>query len=81
VLLTAAFMLMTMLHQYPFVHAWLTVKVVLIVLYIVLGVFAITRGRTRRVRLICFVAAIATFGCILSVARAHRPLGVFAALG
>ena len=29
VLLTAALMLATLLHQYPFVHAWLTVKVLL----------------------------------------------------
>ena len=37
VLLTAALMLATILHQYPFVHAWLTVKVLLLVVYIVLG--------------------------------------------
>jgi uncharacterized membrane protein SirB2 len=31
VLLTAALMLTTILHQYPFVHSWLTAKVVLLV--------------------------------------------------
>ena len=40
VLLTAALMLVTILHQYPFVHAWLTVKVLLLVVYIVLGTLA-----------------------------------------
>jgi uncharacterized membrane protein SirB2 len=30
VLLTAALMLVTILHQYPFVHSWLTAKVVLL---------------------------------------------------
>lgn len=78
VLLTAALMLMTMLQQYPFVHSWLTVKILLIVVYIVLGAFAIRRGRTRQVRLACFVAALATFGFIVSVARTHTPLGLFA---
>ena len=39
-LLTAALMLATLLHQYPFVHAWLTVKVLLLVVYVVLGSFA-----------------------------------------
>jgi uncharacterized membrane protein SirB2 len=37
VLLAAALMLTTIVHQYPFVQAWLTVKVLLLVVYIVLG--------------------------------------------
>ena len=40
VLLTAALMLATVLHQYPFVHAWLTVKVSFLVVYVVLGSYA-----------------------------------------
>ncbi len=75
VLLTAALMLMTIVHQYPFVHAWLTVKVVLLMVYIVLGSYALKRGRTRRTRLVCYIAALAVFLFILSIARAHDPLG------
>jgi len=74
-LLTAAVMLVAMLHQYPFVQAWLTVKVLLLAVYIVLGVFALRRGRTRRVRAICYVAALAVFATIIGVALAHNPLG------
>jgi uncharacterized membrane protein SirB2 len=77
VLLTAAFMLMTVSRQYPFVQSWLTVKVLLIVLYIVIGVFALRRGRTPKVRLISFIAALAIFAFVISIARAHHPLGVF----
>jgi uncharacterized membrane protein SirB2 len=77
-LLTAALMLATILRQYPFVHAWLTVKVCLLVVYIVLGTFALKRGRTPGVRLWCFIAAIAVYLFIASVARAHNPLGIFA---
>ena len=77
VLLTAALMLMTIVHQYPFVHHWLTVKVVLLVAYIVLGSFALKRGKTRNARLGFTVAALVVFAFILSVARAHDPLGVF----
>lgn len=80
VLLTAALMLMTIVHQYPFVHAWLTVKVVLLVVYIVLGSFALKRARTRTARLAYFAAALLVFGYIYSVARAHHPLGVFSGL-
>ena len=53
VLLTAALMLATILHQYPFVHGWLTAKVLLLVVYIVLGTFALKRARTRRARAWC----------------------------
>jgi uncharacterized membrane protein SirB2 len=76
-LLTAALMLATILHQYPFVHAWLTVKVTLLIVYIVLGTFALKRARTRATRIGCFVAAVAVYLFIASVARAHHPLGVF----
>ncbi len=80
VLLTAALMLVTILHQYPFVQAWLTVKVLLLVVYVVLGSFALKRGATRTVRLYCFLAALAVYLFIASVARAHDPLGVLKSL-
>jgi len=76
VLLTAALMLVTILHQYPFVQGWLTMKVVLLVVYIVLGTFALKRAPSRRARAWCYAAAIAVFLFIVSVARAHQPLGI-----
>jgi uncharacterized membrane protein SirB2 len=80
-LLVAALMLVAILHQYPFVQAWLTVKVLLLVVYIVLGVFALRRGRTRAQRGAYFVAALTVFGFIISVAITHRPGGVFTLFG
>ena len=79
-LLTAALMLITILHQYPFVQAWLTVKVLLLVVYIVLGVFALRRAPTRAARASCFAAALAVYLYIVSVAYWHDPRGVFAVL-
>ncbi|HEY8538957.1 MAG TPA: SirB2 family protein [Steroidobacteraceae bacterium] len=78
VLLAAAIMLAVILHQYPFVHGWLTTKVLLLVVYIVLGSLGLKRARTKRMRWIAFVAALLVFGYIVSVARAHHPLGIFA---
>jgi uncharacterized membrane protein SirB2 len=75
VLLTAALMLATILHQYPFVHGWLTVKVLLLVVYIVLGTFALRRARTQRARAWSYAAALVVFLFIVSVARAHHPAG------
>jgi uncharacterized membrane protein SirB2 len=80
VLLTAALMLATILHQYPFVHGWLTTKVLLLVAYVGLGTCALKRGRTRRVRIACWLAALGVYGFIISVARAHHALGALIGL-
>jgi uncharacterized membrane protein SirB2 len=77
VLLTAALMLMTIVHQDPVRHGWLTVKVLLLVPYVVLGYMAL-RGATRGKRLAALAGAAVIFGYIYSVARAHDPLGWFA---
>ena len=76
-LLAAAIALTMIIHQYPFVQAWLTVKVLLLVVYIVLGTFALKRGRIRMVRTTCFFAAVVVFLFIVTVARAHNPWGAF----
>jgi uncharacterized membrane protein SirB2 len=77
VLLTAALMLTTIVEQYPFVHAWLTVKVVLLAVYIALGIVAFRKARARKVRVGCWVAALSVYGFIISVAVRHDPFGVF----
>jgi uncharacterized membrane protein SirB2 len=77
VLLTAALMLSTILRMYPLAQPWLTAKVALLVVYVVLGSFALKRGRTAAVRGACFAAAVAVYAFIISVARAHHPLGAF----
>lgn len=74
-LLTAAFMLMTMLHMYPIAHDWLTLKVLLLVVYVVFGVQALRRARSRRERLGWYLAALATYALMFGIARAHHPLG------
>lgn len=80
VLLTAALMLVTILHQYPFVHDWLTAKVALLIVYVVLGSFALRRGRTQAMRTSCWIAALLVYLFIASIARAHSPLGIAALL-
>src|SRR5690606_25493621 len=74
-LLTAAMMLLTILPSALYANGWLAVKVALIVLYVVLGVFALRRGRTRRARAIAYVAALLVFAQVYFIARAHHPLG------
>lgn len=79
-LLTAALMLLTLLPWAMFANGWLLVKLGLLVAYVVLGVFALRRGRTPRTRALAYAAALATFGAMYSIARAHHPLGALHAL-
>ncbi len=75
VLLTAALMLLTILPGAMFANGWLTLKLGLLVVYVVLGTFALKRGRTPRVRTICYVIALMTYLTMIGIARAHHPLG------
>jgi len=77
VLLTAALMLMTITGYDPVNDGWLTVKVALIVLYVILG-YRSLRAATRPARWATFAAAALVFAAIYSVARAHHPLGLLA---
>jgi uncharacterized membrane protein SirB2 len=79
-LLASALMLVMILHQYPFVQTWLTVKVLLLVVYIVLGTLALKRGRTRTLRATCYFAAMGVYLFIVSVAIAYHPWGIFSKL-
>lgn len=80
VLLTAALMLVTMLPGAVFANGWLTTKLVLLVVYIVLGSLALKRARTPRARLLSFVAAVVTYAFMFSIARAHHPSGMLRAI-
>ena len=75
VLLTAALMLLTILPGAMFANGWLTVKLLLVVVYVVLGVFALRRGRTPRIRATCYVLALLAFLAIVGIARMHHPWG------
>ena len=80
VLLTAALMLLTALKLNPFAVPWLSVKLCLLLAYIVLGTLALRRARTPRGRTICYAAALACFAFMYFVARAHHPLGLLQGL-
>jgi uncharacterized membrane protein SirB2 len=79
-LLGSAVSLAGILHQFPFVSSWLTAKLLLLVVYIVLGIFALRRGRTPLMRQVCFVAALSVYAFIISIAMTHNPRGLFAFL-
>lgn len=60
---------------------WLAVKLLLLVVYVILGSFALKRARTRSGKLICFVSAITTLLFMVSIAVTKAPLGIFSSTG
>ncbi|MBE7459154.1 MAG: SirB2 family protein [Burkholderiales bacterium] len=77
-LLAAAIGLSVELRQYPFVDGWLTAKVIGLLAYILFGMFALRRGRGKAVRAGFWLAALASFGYIVSVALTKDPRGFLA---
>lgn len=73
----AGLSLLLMLSVNPFSTPWLSVKLLCLVAYIVLGSLALKRARNEGVRRLSYVAALGLFIFMLSVAHSHHPLGVF----
>jgi uncharacterized membrane protein SirB2 len=73
VLLVSALALALRISQYPFVHAWLTAKVLALLAYIVLGSIALKYGRSRRARALSYGLALGVFLYIVAVAIARSP--------
>jgi uncharacterized membrane protein SirB2 len=80
VLLAAALSLAFMSEQYPFVAGWVTAKVLGVIAYIILGALALRDASTLRMRIVCWLAAMAVFGWIVSVALTRNPAGFLAVL-
>lgn len=78
VLLLSAIGLTLIPHQYPFIHGWLSAKVLALVAYIVLGSIALRYGSTKPIRAVSGVAALVVVGYIVSVALTRNPRGFLA---
>jgi uncharacterized membrane protein SirB2 len=72
-LLASAIALALMLAQYPFVHSWLTAKVIGLVFYIALGMVALKLGATLRVRIAAWIAAQLVLAYVVAVAITKNP--------
>ena len=68
VLLVSAIALVVMSGQYPWVAAWVGIKIVLLVAYIVVGTFALKRGKTKQQRTLFFAVSIAILLALFAVA-------------
>lgn len=77
-LLGSALTLAVLSRQYPFVQPWLTAKVVALLAYILIGMFALRRGPSRATRIAAWCVALGVFAYIVGVALTRDPW-VFAA--
>jgi len=78
VLLASALGLAWMLRLTPASTPWLMAKIVGLLFYIALGMIALQPGRPVGVRATAWVAALAVFGWIVSVALLKDPRGFVA---
>lgn len=79
-LLAAALTLTLLTGQYPFVDAWVTAKVFGLIVYIILGSLALKGFATKPLRLASWLAALAVFGYVISVALSRSPWGLLTQL-
>ena len=67
-LLIAAISMLVVAGMNPLDQPWLLAKIVGLLAYIALGTVALKRGRTKTVRVVALIAALAMFGYIMAVA-------------
>ncbi len=77
VLLLSALALVWMLRLDPMSAPWLMAKIGGLVVYIALGLVALRPGLSVPVRMAAWLAALATFAYIVSVAITKSPAGFF----
>jgi uncharacterized membrane protein SirB2 len=73
-LLGSALSMAWMSGQYPFVNGWLTAKLCGLLAYILLGMMALKRGRTKAIRARYFGLAVLAYVYIVSVALTRNTL-------
>ena len=72
-LLAAGATLWWMLSLQPLRDGWLGMKLLLVVVYIVLGSLALKRAPGRTAKAVAFAAALACVAAAATIARAHDP--------
>ncbi|MCY3803830.1 MAG: SirB2 family protein [Gammaproteobacteria bacterium] len=67
-LLVSAIALVVVTSQYPGPSSWINAKIVALVVYIMLGIIALNRGKTMQIRVTAWVLAVAVYIYMILVA-------------
>jgi len=73
--LTTGLILAFTIEQYPFLADWLTAKLTGLLVYILLGMTAMSGRISRAGKVVAFLAAVSIYAWILSVALLKSPWG------
>lgn len=76
-LLISAIVLVIITSQYPGPVAWINVKIIGVIIYIILGTIALKYGKTKRVRIIAWCLALLIYSYIVLVAISKNSLLIF----
>ena len=67
-LLVSAIALVVITSQYPGPSSWINAKIIALVIYILLGIIALNRGKTMQVRVTAWVLAVVVYAYMVLVA-------------
>ena len=67
-LLVSAIALVVITSQYPGPSSWINAKIVALVVYIMLGIIALNRGKTMQTRVTAWILAVAVYIYMILVA-------------
>ncbi len=79
-LVTAGVLMVTLLPREVFANHWLTVKLLFVSAYLLLGYAALLMPLARIRRALVLAGSLGCYGVAYSIARAHDPLGLLASL-
>jgi uncharacterized membrane protein SirB2 len=74
ILLLSGITLAVQIGQYPFIDAWLTAKMLALLVYILLGMVVLRSVISKPVKTLALLSAIAVFVYIVLVAKTRNPL-------
>jgi len=77
ILLLSAIVLASQAQQYPFESDWITAKVLGLLVYIALGMFAFRWGRTLLIKTGAWLCALCVYLYIIGVAVSKSPVLLF----
>lgn len=76
ILLISAIVLVFFTAYYPVTTNWINAKILLLLLYIILGTIALNRGKTKNVRFTAWILAILTYIYIMMVAITKTTIAI-----
>ena len=75
-LLISAIALVVLTAQYPGPSSWINAKIGALVIYIVLGIIALNRGKTMQIRVTAWCLAIVVYAYMIAVALSKSVLPI-----